>query len=151
MKLSTTNKLVSIFIQLLLLGPMNVVAPFAVIFGPVFMFTLLSKERFEGVDIAFSFGWIGLIGLYYSVFASPEKLHNRTKTKIAMSASIIFGIILTGITIADYNDNNSYKTSPDFTADFFAIWYFGGPAAVAVVNLYRIHVYSVLKSITAPG
>ena len=148
MTLAKTSQLTSLALQLAIIGPMNLAAPFALIFGPVLALKLFSNQHITSEDIAFAFGWIGLIGLYTSIFVSPSRVERRPVLKAIISVLPIFGIVLSGLLLKAFNTSNSPGSDPDLIEDAVALWYLGGPVVLAVINLYRMHVYCILRDFT---
>lgn len=127
---------VRITLQLLLAGPIIVYAPWAVLVGPVSLALLFSGEA-QGVakTLAFSLGWIGLVGLYGSVLVPLRLVHGTVWIRRALTVALACGFITVIAMLFEDGDPVDFIRK----VGLFGSWLLGGPVAVAIWNLLRYY------------
>jgi len=126
--------IVRILAQLVVAGPVIVFAPYAFAFGISLIISLFTGEAFSfGASkfLFFGLGWIGIIGLYGSIFIPIKIIQKRRWLRGIIVSCIVCGFIAD---VAPFFDMGG-----SLDADWFIIWFFLGPLIVGAWNLARIY------------
>lgn len=124
-----------IFAQILLVLPITLLAPFS------FRGTELGPALIRGGEflagVAYGSSWIGLVGLYASIF-TPLRILRRPFGKRLIGACLIWGILVAiffGIFCEPPGDSWSSELPPGPLFYWASAYVFGGPTIVACWNL----------------
>lgn len=130
------NAAIRIALQLLLAGPIVVYVPWALLVGPTSM-AMLATGQTERIahTLAFSLGWIGLIGLYGSIFVPLHTVQGSAWIRRTLTVALICGFI----TVVAMLFEDAAPVDFIRKVGFFGGWMLGGPVAVAVWNLLRYY------------
>lgn len=145
------NNAVRILVQTAALGPMILLTPFALFYGPLVIIGIILNENrfFEFLPILL--GWFGLIGLYASIFVPIDRIVASTKRCRTIVTLLFAGLLATIlITVPSTRD---FVNAPYFpnTDHAISIWMFLGPVVVALWNLKRIRNASHRTSPSLPS
>ena len=128
--------LVRILIQLIVAGPILVYAPFAIIVGIGSIAAFFIGEQLGiSKSLAYGFGWIGLLGLYGSIFTPIRTIRAHLGLRRIVTGAIACGFIATAAVIANEGDPAGYLSR----AGIFGIYLLAGPVLVGCWNLVLIH------------
>ena len=122
-----------ILFQLVLTGPLAIFYPILVIgIGYTISVALSDGPEKAANGALMSAGGLGLTGLYASILLPLEWLR-RALLRWTVTAMMALGIVLAlwfgwAVVSEWYRDSNPYQ-----------VWLFGGPLAVAIWNLWRMH------------
>lgn len=123
--------------QLAFCAPSIVYFPWAVYLGigVVIDFLMHGGLAMEvGKGLAFSLGWIGLLGLYSSILIPNAWVQGHALLKFFILIAIVCGFMAT---LGFFLPPNGLKIN-DLFEEPFALWVLGGPVVVGVWNLIRI-------------
>ena len=124
-----------ILFQLVLTGPLAIWYPILVI-GIGYTISVALSDGLEKAanGALLSAGAVGLTGLYASILLPLEWLRTRVWLRWTVTAMMAIGVVLAlwfgwAIVSEWYRDSSPLQ-----------VWLFGGPLAVAIWNLWRMHV-----------
>ena len=123
-----------ILLQLVLTGPVAIFFP-VLVFGIGYAISVALTDGLEKAanGALFMAGGLGLTGLYASILLPLEWLRTRAWLRWTVTALMVLGGLLAvwfGWVVASdwHRDPNPWH-----------IWMYGGPLAVAIWNLWRMH------------
>jgi hypothetical protein len=124
-----------ILIQLVVAGPIVIYAPFAILMGVgTIMFLFTGEYRGISKTVGYGFGWIGLFGLYGSIFTPLRTIRAHHWLRQTVIGGIVCGFIATAAIVMEDGNPISF-----FSRDgLFSIWLLAGPVIIGIWNLFRI-------------
>ena len=113
-----------------------VYSPFAIIVGIGSIASLFAGEHLGlAKSLAYDLGWIGLMGLYGSIFIPIRTIRAHHWLLRIVTGAIACGFIATAAVIAHDGDPAGYISR----ADIFGIYLLAGPVVVGCWNLVLLH------------